>query len=844
METERVAEAAAPSAPSSSSMATTSREAALRDAPPPHSQPPSHGHSRVSSMGAPEHQHGAQPFRPPPEVELNHVLTRLEQQVSFNYNMIQGHHQDIARVTDTVARMQHEMVQVIGVMEDMRNELRARPIAPKAMDSSRYDPADVEILTNQITTVTSKVNEVDNLKVQIELMKQRLKRFEAQSASSTTGPPPETTPSHPDQPPYDAVRGQQPPQQPPGHSGPPVRPGAALSSDHGRQPGHPPAPVLESQATPGFHSAQERQPIAAEQAQQTARQPGFRAAEPLPPPTALSGWRPAESFPPGGGPPPPAHNHPLRAHPPDSEPQASGWAAVNSSQGPKRSLDEHHQQHETSQPGSPKRPKLAPLKPRSSFGDEHHSSPYTQGAGVDPAHSGRGRIPSGEGPAQPHGHFHTAQVPGQGSTSTYRFITSTGQPDHSEPWRPSEGDPAIGGRYDAALGSTGRGRGRGSRGGRRGGRGRGGRNSSGAADQSPAAGEAPLQQEHAQAPPPEWREHQWVSQQGTSNGHFPGQHTYSPIEAARQTSADHVLHPAPPPHGMPYPPGHEHEFPATPVASNAEAYAMGMDLDPNSASKKTRTKPIRNSDGVLIRKDGRPDMRSVSSANNLRKVHAKKEAEKAMEDGRTPTSGRSLAPANSSSLSDDEAMEEGDYMEGEGDLERDPRGDSEARTGTPGTQPDAERSEKILKQRELMSRMFDEGATGPRYTAEAWFPRTEGPPPPFDLKREGSENKEREARWRGMGGDAAMRDHLVEGVEREASQRTSERGSLEQTPHRVSEQPEGDTVAVAAAKATPLEPTAERESAEKENGKKDSTQLQTNAEGAAASGPVASEAAA
>ena len=84
---------------------------------------------------------------------------------------------------------------------------------------------------------------------------------------------------------------------------------------------------------------------------------------------------------------------------------------------------------------------------------------------------------------------------------------------------------------------------------------------------------------------------------------------------------------------------------------------MANDLD--SANKKTRTKPIRNSDGVLIRKDGRPDMRSVSSANNLRKVHAKKEAEKAEMEGRTPTSGRSLQPNNSASLSDDEGMEEG-----------------------------------------------------------------------------------------------------------------------------------------------------------------------------------------
>ena len=55
-----------------------------------------------------------------------------------------------------------------------------------------------------------------------------------------------------------------------------------------------------------------------------------------------------------------------------------------------------------------------------------------------------------------------------------------------------------------------------------------------------------------------------------------------------------------------------------------------------STGKKTRTRPIRNAEGVLVRKDGRPDMRSVSSAANLRKVHAKKEAERAEQEGRTP----------------------------------------------------------------------------------------------------------------------------------------------------------------------------------------------------------------
>lgn len=68
---------------------------------------------------------------------------------------------------------------------------------------------------------------------------------------------------------------------------------------------------------------------------------------------------------------------------------------------------------------------------------------------------------------------------------------------------------------------------------------------------------------------------------------------------------------------------------------------VGLPADPYAHTKKTRTKPIRNADGILIRKDGRPDMRSQSSAANLRKVHARKEDpdRKDSEQPYTPTSG-------------------------------------------------------------------------------------------------------------------------------------------------------------------------------------------------------------
>jgi hypothetical protein len=770
---------------------TSASMAATRDAPPPPPAQPqpreqeqpqqqqasqaqphplaSHGHSRVSSMGAPEHQPN-QPYRPPGENELGNVLVRLEQQVAFNYSMIQGHHADIQTIKDQVGRFQNEMRQVIRVMEDMRKER----LPPQPLDPSRYDPADVQVLANQIANVTNKANEVDMLKVTIEMMSNQLKRLESGSAAPVLQPAGDA--GRPD-PQYGASRAQQL-QAPPGHPPSSTRPGAALPSEHGRHPGHPP-PTLESQHSSGFRPAHEHPYNPTEQAQQAARQPNFRASESHPPPTGPTGWRSAESFQPPGGPSPPAHSQPLRSHPPESEPQATGWAAVNLGQAAKRPLDEHQPQHD-SQPGSPKRPKLAPLKPRSSFGDEHrHQSPYAQPALVE-AHQPRGRISSNDVPLQPHPQMTPAPTPapapvpapvpapapGQAAGNSYRFITSTGQPDNQEHWRGTEGD--YGTRFEHTTG--GRGRGRGTRGGRRGGRGRGGRSSSGPVDGPPAAPDAPTQEHvHNVQVPPEWRDNQWVGTQqaAASNGHYQ-QHAYSPIDPARQPAADPAVHAGAPQHGMSYPPAHEHEFSATPVGSNVDPYSMANDLD--SANRKTRTKPIRNSDGVLIRKDGRPDMRSVSSANNLRKVHAKKEAEKAEMEGRTPTSGRSLAPANSSSLSEDEGMEEGDYNEPEGEMDRDR---SECRNGSSG---DAEVPDSLLRHRELMNRMFVENEARFKGTAQAYFPRNEGSA--HDVKREDQESKEREARWRGI------EDTTMWKTERETPQRQSlsaEQASREQT---------------------------------------------------------------
>ncbi|KAI2478033.1 hypothetical protein Ptr902_10716 [Pyrenophora tritici-repentis] len=82
-------------------------------------------------------------------------------------------------------------------------------------------------------------------------------------------------------------------------------------------------------------------------------------------------------------------------------------------------------------------------------------------------------------------------------------------------------------------------------------------------------------------------------------------------------------------------------------------FGFGLSQDSLYGSgKKTRTKPIRNADGVLIRKDGRPDMRSQSSAANLRKVHQRKEGDASHSPTSfTPTNARSVDTPDSPSPS-------------------------------------------------------------------------------------------------------------------------------------------------------------------------------------------------
>ncbi|KAF2663028.1 hypothetical protein K491DRAFT_584716, partial [Lophiostoma macrostomum CBS 122681] len=528
----------------------------------------SHAHSPAE-----HHRANGQYYpRSPPEVSLD-ALERMQTQISQNSGALSVQNRDmqifrdaaqrtedsirrefqsqlnqqsanISRVDDAVVRLQHEMVGMHELLEVIRRDIqtvRAGPApaaAPSAQDSA------LELMDQQLAIISHKANEVDTLKITIEIMKNKIKRLEDGTAS---------VPQQPTVHPYSSPR----------------EPSVSVQSAH---------------AVPSYHTTPAAVPLI-----NTRVHPVHRPA----------------SF----------HSHgshsaatpevPQRPEPAQTQ---SGWVTVNASakRAHPNGIDGPHDA--IGQPvGSPKRPKLAPIEPRMALASSQpppHQHVYDH---MDTDDS--------ESRYQPRSqtHIHTLPSQSQSRESLPESALLSHPTQHSTPralyapygtqdapsedsWRP-ESQRMIEHR-------TPRGRGRGGGPGSRGGRGR---------KSMPA-------QIHLGTP--EWEREDWqgVSESQTSPDGFYSHVARSGRGIIRRGSG-----------------GGGSTSRGRPPSAGGRAVSLGMQgvttgvglpVDPYAHTKKTRTKPIRNADGILIRKDGRPDMRSQSSAANLRKVHARKEEQK------------------------------------------------------------------------------------------------------------------------------------------------------------------------------------------------------------------------
>ncbi|KAK4540827.1 hypothetical protein LTR36_008904 [Oleoguttula mirabilis] len=633
--------------------------------------------------------------------------------------MLESHRRQVADIEQAVGRLHADMGNVVAALNEVRGELRARPLH---VEQSRHDSGDLEVLAGQVANVTNKANEVDGLKMQIELMKNRIKRFEEQGSPSALFHRPGTSSTH-----RELYEGPAPHPVPQQHL-PSMRPASVMSTPSERPPGMQAPPILASQGSATFQPSTESRTLSREYSSSQSAAPGFRPVEPLPPPSTFSSWRPAESRPPSSIPPPPPLSQAFRPHAMEPDAQTSGWAAVNVNQPTKRPFDEQRPSpyDNTSAPGSPKRPRLAPIMPRGSYSDESFiptPSSMQQSAATatpDGMFRPRDRMPSDPSQSQ----SQSLPTPASANTNAYRFITSTAQADSQESWRPHDEHMHHDHHPPGPPGPPGRGRGRG-RGGRGRGRGGGGGSRGGPHHHHPPHPPHDHHDHHhhhhehhlheaEKIGTPDWEKSDWTRSQISPDGYYNPTHPQRGGLVRRSGGAAGG------------PSDREHEYPVTPVHGQHDPFGMQVD---DSANKKSRTKPIRNAEGILIRKDGRPDMRSVSSANNLRKVHAKKEAERVEMEGRTPTSARSLAPAHSNSMSDEER--------------------ENTRSGTPVSASAADGDDQDTQERhqELMSRIFPHGydGAGGRNLAGNYFPRRDEQPtsaPEIAMKTEEQDDEE------------------------------------------------------------------------------------------------------
>jgi len=471
------------------------------------------------------------------------------QQVEDNFRReFQTHiHQqstEIRRVDDAVGRLQHEMRGIRELLEILRREFHAsggaqgRAAGPSVQDSA------LELMAQQIAVISAKANDVETLKITIEIMKNKIQRLESTAVAS----------------PAQAAARQYASPREPAHRSLPNQHTVPSHQPILSQPPHPSAPVPATQKVQPYEShsrSDSRSVLATPESTQRIE------------------------------------------HPSDPRQTPTGWATVNT--GMKRTLSGGLNSPQDSigpPPGSPKRTKLAPIEPRAAYANPQGQLQHVYDQ-VDTDDSDAARV-------QTHRHTLPSQpqptVSGPGSTlpsqhSHAAFVAyGTQEAPSDDSWRP-ESQRIVQVRTPRGRGSRG---GPGSRGGR--------------VRKSMAAQVHPIST-------PEWEGSDWQSvpdSQVSPDGYYTMPRGNRPI--VRRGSGG----------------GGSGSRGGRPTSSNGRAASVslglqgvtagagvGLPADPYAHTKKTRTKPIRNADGVLIRKDGRPDMRSQSSAANLRKVHSR-----------------------------------------------------------------------------------------------------------------------------------------------------------------------------------------------------------------------------
>lgn len=128
------------------------------------------------------------------------ILTTVPKTISGDHHMQQI--TDIDRILESVDSLQAEMTALHGVVAKLQqNQVAAEKVHGARMkesrpENSRITEEDLKLLTEQVTRVGSRANEIDGLKVELESMKRRIEHLEEANPTYST----HTTPDLPELP--------------------------------------------------------------------------------------------------------------------------------------------------------------------------------------------------------------------------------------------------------------------------------------------------------------------------------------------------------------------------------------------------------------------------------------------------------------------------------------------------------------------------------------------------------------------------------------------------------------------------------------------------------------------
>ena len=209
------------------------------------------------------------------------AISRVQTQVSLNTGLLDSERQKVQHIERTLERLGRDVNDAMTMVQSLCDEVRSRP----GHETTRHDPADLQVISEQVGVLSTRVNEVDALRMRVTLLENRLKRQEDRGSPAVMDTRPGTGAVSREMSFREASMSSQPMAAPPGSALPPthhplpsMRTSANMSPADSRPMQHTPVDM--------------RQPSAESFAPMHSSSTGsFRLGDPLPPPSALAGWR-------------------------------------------------------------------------------------------------------------------------------------------------------------------------------------------------------------------------------------------------------------------------------------------------------------------------------------------------------------------------------------------------------------------------------------------------------------------------------------------------------------------------------------------------------------------------